>query len=174
MICYEEEFIPTTVEETQMGLISSSTSAPGPAKRGRKRKYPLEEGSTSRRKYALTEEERLLVNAREKQRTKITNEAFENLKRVIPSLSSDKLTKNKTLYLAIKYIDFLMKMLKESPSQDEGESTNLSVQELRKAFAVWRIEEQEENADDMEESIDTKDVTSQPEAHQNYYQQQFM
>lgn len=44
---------------------------------------------------------------RERQRTQSLNEAFAHLRKIIPTLPSDKMSKIQTLKLATYYIDFL-------------------------------------------------------------------
>ena len=51
--------------------------------------------------------QRVLANVRERQRTQSLNEAFAALRKIIPTLPSDKLSKIQTLKLAARYIDFL-------------------------------------------------------------------
>jgi len=54
---------------------------------------------------------RQLANVRERQRTESLNEAFEKLRRIVPTLPSDKLSKIQTLKLATDYITFLNDLL---------------------------------------------------------------
>lgn len=56
--------------------------------------------------------QRALANVRERQRTQSLNEAFASLRKIIPTLPSDKLSKIQTLKLAARYIDFLYQVLK--------------------------------------------------------------
>lgn len=51
--------------------------------------------------------QRWQANVRERQRTQSLNEAFSALRKIIPTLPSDKLSKIQTLKLASRYIDFL-------------------------------------------------------------------
>lgn len=55
--------------------------------------------------------QRVLANVRERQRTQSLNEAFAALRKIIPTLPSDKLSKIQTLKLAARYIDFLYQVL---------------------------------------------------------------
>ncbi|KAL0167131.1 hypothetical protein M9458_038975, partial [Cirrhinus mrigala] len=57
------------------------------------------------------------------------NEAFASLRKIIPTLPSDKLSKIQTLKLAARYIDFLCQVLQS----DELDSKIY-------AFSVWRME----------------------------------
>lgn len=58
--------------------------------------------------------QRYMANVRERERTKNLNEAFTCLRKVIPTMPSDKLSKIQTLKLARDYIGFLYKV---SPTQ---------------------------------------------------------
>lgn len=68
-----------------------------------------------RKKSGATFEEiqnqRVMANVRERQRTQSLNEAFASLRKIIPTLPSDKLSKIQTLKLATRYIDFLFQVL---------------------------------------------------------------
>ncbi|GFS66199.1 twist-related protein 1 [Nephila pilipes] len=55
--------------------------------------------------------QRVLANVRERQRTQSLNDAFSALRRIIPTLPSDKLSKIQTLRLAARYIDFLYQVI---------------------------------------------------------------
>ena len=50
---------------------------------------------------------RQIANVRERQRTESLNDAFEKLRKIVPTLPSDKLSKIQTLKLATDYIKFL-------------------------------------------------------------------
>ncbi|RNA25216.1 Twist-related [Brachionus plicatilis] len=54
---------------------------------------------------------RQTANVRERQRTESLNEAFEKLRKIVPTLPSDKLSKIQTLKLASDYIKFLYSVL---------------------------------------------------------------
>nr|SVE74710.1 EOG090X0511 [Daphnia carinata] len=68
--------------------------------------------------------QRVLANVRERQRTQSLNEAFSALRKIIPTLPSDKLSKIQTLKLAARYIDFLYQVLR---TDDEGTADSSSV-----------------------------------------------
>jgi len=51
--------------------------------------------------------QRVMANVRERQRTQSLNHAFSQLRKIIPTLPSDKLSKIQTLKLASRYIQFL-------------------------------------------------------------------
>ncbi|XP_018355689.1 PREDICTED: protein twist-like [Trachymyrmex septentrionalis] len=106
--------------------------------------------------------QRAMANVRERQRTQSLNEAFSALRKIIPTLPSDKLSKIQTLKLAARYIDFLFHVLKTNTDNaaecgeiaEKGDrSTILATKEiaaspsnymaherLSYAFSVWRME----------------------------------
>jgi hypothetical protein len=55
---------------------------------------------------------RQIANVRERQRTESLNDAFEKLRKIVPTLPSDKLSKIQTLKLATDYIEFLFTLIK--------------------------------------------------------------
>jgi len=98
--------------------------------------------------------QRVLANVRERQRTQSLNDAFSQLRKIIPTLPSDKLSKIQTLKLATRYIDFLYQVLR---SEEEGDSDEAKLaadaarlpsnacsymahERLSYAFSVWRME----------------------------------
>uniref|UniRef100_A0A1I8FMR5 BHLH domain-containing protein n=1 Tax=Macrostomum lignano TaxID=282301 RepID=A0A1I8FMR5_9PLAT len=62
---------------------------------------------------------RMMANVRERQRTQSLNKAYEELRRIIPTLPSDKLSKIQTLRLATRYIDFLSTVLRCGEDADD-------------------------------------------------------
>nr|XP_019563371.2 protein twist [Aedes albopictus] len=106
--------------------------------------------------------QRVMANVRERQRTQSLNEAFASLRKIIPTLPSDKLSKIQTLKLASRYIDFLYRVLSnnELPLLEEtqknlansGATTGpgsglqfsgsgiLAHEKLSYLFSVWRME----------------------------------
>ncbi|GAB0099528.1 Protein twist [Sergentomyia squamirostris] len=56
-------------------------------------------------------DQRKMANVRERQRTQNLNEAYTSLRKIIPTMPSDKLSKIETLKLAAKYIEFLFMIL---------------------------------------------------------------
>ncbi|XP_043507106.1 twist-related protein 1 [Frieseomelitta varia] len=121
--------------------------------------------SKVRRRSGATFEEiqnqRVMANVRERQRTQSLNEAFAALRKIIPTMPSDKLSKIQTLKLATRYIDFLFQVLhcnvENTDTEDLGErnlrSAVLAAREittsscsymahekLSYAFSVWRME----------------------------------
>jgi len=97
--------------------------------------------------------QRVMANVRERQRTQSLNDAFAQLRKIIPTLPSDKLSKIQTLRLATRYIDFLYQVLR---SDEDGTAPirpvtpappsmiNLAAypppERLSYAFSVWRMD----------------------------------
>lgn len=91
--------------------------------------------------------QRIMANVRERQRTQSLNEAFASLRKSIPTLPSDKLSKIQTLKLAARYIDFLYHILSTSSPDAPGEGDVIgnvcsytAHEKLSRAFSVWRME----------------------------------
>ncbi|CAH0557700.1 unnamed protein product [Brassicogethes aeneus] len=89
--------------------------------------------------------QRIMANVRERQRTQSLNEAFASLRKSIPTLPSDKLSKIQTLKLAARYIDFLYHVLStSSPENDSDVLGNVcsytAHEKLSRAFSMWRME----------------------------------
>ncbi|XP_059909406.1 twist-related protein 1b [Gadus macrocephalus] len=85
--------------------------------------------------------ERVMANGRERQRTQSLNQAFASLRKIIPTLPSDKLSKIQTLKLAARYIDFLFQVLQSEELDSKMASCGCeSPERLRSAFSVWRME----------------------------------
>ncbi|XP_042899462.1 twist-related protein [Parasteatoda tepidariorum] len=91
--------------------------------------------------------QRVLANVRERQRTQSLNDAFSALRRIIPTLPSDKLSKIQTLRLATRYIDFLYQVLHYGEEEDSSQQQQslskgsyLAHERLSYAFSVWRME----------------------------------
>ncbi|NWZ87768.1 TWST2 protein, partial [Poecile atricapillus] len=123
-----------------------------PRKSGRKRGQgsggaPSPQGKRSRRSPAPqppedAQAQRVIANVRERQRTQSLNDAFAELRKIIPTLPSDKLSKIQTLKLAARYIDFLCQVL-QSDELDHKVATScnfLAHERLSYAFSVWRME----------------------------------
>ncbi|KAK2849844.1 hypothetical protein Q7C36_008627 [Tachysurus vachellii] len=113
----------------------SSGGSPGSAKRSKK-------ASPSRaQSYEELQNQRVLANVRERQRTQSLNEAFASLRKIIPTLPSDKLSKIQTLKLASRYIDFLYQVLQSDEMDSKMSSCSYVAHErLSYAFSVWRME----------------------------------
>lgn len=98
--------------------------------------------------YEDIQTQRVMANVRERQRTQSLNEAFASLRKIIPTLPSDKLSKIQTLKLAARYIDFLYHILSTSGSDASAETdllgntygTYMAHEKLSYAFSVWRME----------------------------------
>ncbi|XP_015417295.1 PREDICTED: twist-related protein 2 [Myotis davidii] len=107
---------------------------PTPGKRGKK-------GSPSAQSFEELQSQRILANVRERQRTQSLNEAFAALRKIIPTLPSDKLSKIQTLKLAARYIDFLYQVLQSDEMDNKMTSCSYVAHErLSYAFSVWRME----------------------------------
>lgn len=107
--------------------------------------------SKNRRKapqsYEEIQNQRIMANVRERQRTQSLNEAFASLRKSIPTLPSDKLSKIQTLKLAASYIDFLYHVLSTSSPENPGDGDVLgnvcsytAHEKLSRAFSMWRME----------------------------------
>ncbi|XP_065349502.1 twist-related protein 2-like [Cloeon dipterum] len=113
---------------------------------GRKRRRGGDESAAKQRRktqsYEDMQSQRVMANVRERQRTESLNQAFASLRRIIPTLPSDKLSKIQTLKLASRYIDFLYKVLQNG--QDESKfapsCSYVAHEKLSYAFSVWRME----------------------------------
>ncbi|XP_061468841.1 twist-related protein 2 isoform X2 [Rhineura floridana] len=113
---------------------SSEDGSPNPGKRGKK-------SSPSAQSYEELQSQRILANVRERQRTQSLNEAFAALRKIIPTLPSDKLSKIQTLKLAARYIDFLYQVLQSDEMDNKMTSCSYVAHErLSYAFSVWRME----------------------------------
>ncbi|NXX82183.1 TWST2 protein, partial [Urocolius indicus] len=85
--------------------------------------------------------QRVIANVRERQRTQSLNDAFAQLRQIIPTLPSDKLSKIQTLKLAARYIDFLWQVLQSDQLEHKGGGCgSLAHERLSYAFSVWRME----------------------------------
>lgn len=88
-------------------------------------------------------DQRVLANVRERQRTQSLNDAFSQLRKIIPSLPSDKLSKIQTLKLATRYIDFLYQVLRSDETDFKflpASCSYVAHERLSYAFSVWRME----------------------------------
>lgn len=99
-----------------------------------------EASSSPARSFDDLQTQRVMANIRERQRTQSLNEAFTSLRKIIPTLPSDKLSKIQTLKLAARYIDFLCQVLQSDELDARGTSCNYVAHErLSYAFSVWRM-----------------------------------
>ncbi|XP_054851517.1 twist-related protein 2 [Eublepharis macularius] len=112
---------------------SREDGSPNPGKRGKK-------AIPSVQSYEELQSQRILANIRERQRTQSLNEAFAALRKIIPTLPSDKLSKIQTLKLAARYIDFLYQVLESGEMDAKITSCSYASHErLSYAFSVWRM-----------------------------------
>ncbi|NXY88089.1 TWST2 protein, partial [Alcedo cyanopectus] len=123
-----------------------------PRKRGQgvkaaeERGMPSPQGKRSKRSpvppsFEDVHTQRVIANVRERQRTQSLNDAFAELRKIIPTLPSDKLSKIQTLKLAARYIDFLYQVLQSDELDHKITSCNyLAHERLSYAFSVWRME----------------------------------
>jgi twist-like protein len=89
------------------------------------------------------QQQRVLANVRERHRTQSLNDAFTSLRKIIPTLPSDKLSKIQTLKLATCYIDFLYQILRTDKNECVKIPPSCSYvarERLSYAFSVWRME----------------------------------
>ncbi|KAG7280819.1 hypothetical protein CRUP_010801 [Coryphaenoides rupestris] len=85
--------------------------------------------------------QREIANVRERQRTQSLNDAFASLRKIIPTLPSDKLSKIQILKLASRYIDFLYQVLQNDDADSKSAGCNyLAHERLSYAFSIWRME----------------------------------
>ncbi|XP_069504585.1 twist-related protein 1 isoform X2 [Ambystoma mexicanum] len=116
---------------------------PESAKKSRRAASAGGGGSTgsSPQSYEELQTQRVMANVRERQRTQSLNEAFSALRKIIPTLPSDKLSKIQTLKLAARYIDFLYQVLQSDELDSKMASCSYVAHErLSYAFSVWRME----------------------------------
>uniref|UniRef100_A0A672SJW7 Twist family bHLH transcription factor 1a n=1 Tax=Sinocyclocheilus grahami TaxID=75366 RepID=A0A672SJW7_SINGR len=113
------------------------SDSPTPGKRSKK----CSSGSGSPQSLEDLQTQRVMANVRERQRTQSLNEAFASLRKIIPTLPSDKLSKIQTLKLASRYIDFLCQVLQSDELDSKMSSCSYVAHErLSYAFSVWRME----------------------------------
>lgn len=122
------------------GSESGSPDAQGSARKMRKK-------SPSTQSLEDLQNQRVLANVRERQRTQSLNDAFSQLRKIIPTLPSDKLSKIQTLKLATRYIDFLYQVLRSDDASLVGDHklippscSYVAHERLSYAFSVWRME----------------------------------
>ena len=84
-------------------------------------------------------QQRHAANLRERRRMQSINEAFEHLRRHIPTLPYEKkLSKVDTLRLAIGYINFLTELLNKDSSSNEQKNATKEVKRLILRFELYR------------------------------------
>lgn len=100
---YQQTADPVQFESQQKNTgKKSSTTGKVRKYKVRSRKKPIKEST-----YEDLQSQRVMANVRERQRTQSLNEAFASLRKIIPTLPSDKLSKIQTLKLASRYKLFL-------------------------------------------------------------------
>lgn len=115
---------------------SEDSSSPSSVNKRNKKPSP-----SSTQSFEELQNQRVLANVRERQRTQSLNEAFASLRKIIPTLPSDKLSKIQTLKLASRYIDFLCQVLQSDEMDNKMSSCSYVAHErLSYAFSVWRME----------------------------------
>ncbi|XP_072535192.1 twist-related protein 1b [Salminus brasiliensis] len=134
-----------TVRKRRWSRTSGEESVESPGARGKKASLGEErEGGDGEGSPPSLEElhtQRVMANVRERQRTQSLNEAFAALRKIIPTLPSDKLSKIQTLKLAARYIDFLCQVLQSDELDSKAASCSYVAHErLSYAFSVWRME----------------------------------
>lgn len=116
---------------------AEDSDSPTPGKRSKKNSN----SSSSPQSLEDLQTQRVMANVRERQRTQSLNEAFASLRKIIPTLPSDKLSKIQTLKLAARYIDFLCQVLQSDELDSKMSSCSYVAHErLSYAFSVWRME----------------------------------
>ena len=144
---------PTTTAVTGAIVESSATDDHQPTVSGTARVRKIRRGNTPRtqqpppgldkgpQSFEDLQNQRIMANVRERQRTQSLNDAFAQLRKIIPTLPSDKLSKIQTLKLASRYIDFLCQVLRSDESDAKLASCSYVAHErLSYAFSVWRME----------------------------------
>ncbi|XP_075778358.1 twist-related protein 2 [Pelodiscus sinensis] len=128
------------------GAAGDEPCSPAQGKRGKKSSGGgggggSSSGGGSPQSYEELQTQRVMANVRERQRTQSLNEAFAALRKIIPTLPSDKLSKIQTLKLAARYIDFLYQVLQSDELDSKMASCSYVAHErLSYAFSVWRME----------------------------------
>ncbi|XP_078542627.1 twist-related protein 2-like [Lissotriton helveticus] len=121
-------------KRSQLGKAADDRGSPSPSGKRNKRS-PLPQS------FEDVHTQRVIANVRERQRTQSLNDAFAELRKIIPTLPSDKLSKIQTLKLASRYIDFLYQVLQSDELDHKIASCNyLAHERLSYAFSVWRME----------------------------------
>uniref|UniRef100_A0A672K943 Twist2 n=1 Tax=Sinocyclocheilus grahami TaxID=75366 RepID=A0A672K943_SINGR len=119
----------------------SSEDGSSPSSVNKRSKKPSPSSTQSTQSFEELQNQRVLANVRERQRTQSLNDAFASLRKIIPTLPSDKLSKIQTLKLASRYIDFLCQVLQSDEMDSKMSSCSYVAHErLSYAFSVWRME----------------------------------
>ncbi|XP_032689145.1 protein twist-like isoform X2 [Odontomachus brunneus] len=115
--------------DKKLTTIDSNKSKSKRAYRKRTRKY-----QENKMKEKESEDQREVTNAKERQRTQSLNEAYDNLRKVIPIINN-KFSKMDTLKTARKYIEFLKAIL-HLDKDDDPQNLGMSSMEWRRRLAV--------------------------------------
>lgn len=123
------------------GCLSSAAAA----KKARRKGVVTGESTSPGQTFEDLQNQRILANVRERQRTQSLNGAFSQLRKIIPTLPSDKLSKIQTLKLATRYIDFLYQVLRSDEVDSKAmlpvaSCSYVAHERLSYAFSVWRME----------------------------------
>uniref|UniRef100_A0A182XFP6 BHLH domain-containing protein n=1 Tax=Anopheles quadriannulatus TaxID=34691 RepID=A0A182XFP6_ANOQN len=92
----EQAISPTSTSGADPQAVGSVGGTSRKPRAGRIRKRSVKESVS----YQEVQSQRVIANVRERQRTQSLNEAFASLRKIIPTLPSDKLSKIQTLRLA--------------------------------------------------------------------------
>jgi len=133
-----------TKRECPSDTESHSSDMDGPSKKRSKSKKVAQQMPMTGQAMDDLQNQRVVANVRERQRTQSLNDAFSQLRKIVPTLPSDKLSKIQTLKLATRYIDFLYQVLR-SDDVDQKHSLPSSCsyvanERLSYAFSMWRME----------------------------------
>lgn len=101
---------PDTIKRNRVNPLASSSCPSLSATHYIRSHRKSSNNSQSGVSYEEIQNQRQMANVRERERTKNLNEAFTCLRKVIPTMPSDKLSKIQTLKLARDYIGFLYKV----------------------------------------------------------------
>ena len=136
----EEEEEEDDDEEDEDDDRDADLESPNPEKKRGRKSGSCGSDAGSPRSFDDLHTQRVMANVRERQRTQSLNEAFTSLRKIIPTLPSDKLSKIQTLKLASRYIDFLYQVLQSDELDARGTSCSYVAHEkLSYAFSVWRM-----------------------------------
>ena len=140
--CKKEAENGRHMNENDDSLESSSEKRARMSREGDKGSKISNSPAASATSYEELQQQRALANIRERQRTQSLNETFQQLRAIIPTLPSDKLSKIQTLKLACKYIEFLYQVLQcnELDLRAPPACSYIQQERLSYAFSVWRMQ----------------------------------
>ncbi|XP_059475758.1 twist-related protein-like [Neocloeon triangulifer] len=137
---HTDYYQPLSYDET-VDIVSDADDQKDPlslkSKRARRKSSAIRTGPE-------LESSRAVANHRERQRTKYLNTVLEDLRRIVPSLPSDKLSKKQILMLAAQYIEFLSQVVQcnqpfRGPISRPSSPYKIR-EELGYCFRVWRMQ----------------------------------